>query len=121
MYNIESRRYTGSKAKLAPWIMSLIHKECKGKTFADIFAGTGIIAATAAITLAEPNIPSQVIEGTPERRIVDSSAKTVAAQAGNVTQLTITHIMITKRWQGYYGNVTGTITLDDADNNTMYD
>ena len=27
----------------------------------------------------------------------------------------------TQTWQGYYGNVTGTITLDDANNNTMYD
>jgi len=47
-YNIENRRYTGSKAKLVDWIMSLIHKECTGKTFLDIFAGTGVVAAAAA-------------------------------------------------------------------------
>ncbi len=47
-YKIENRRYTGSKAKLVDWIMSLIKKECKGKTFADIFAGTGVVTAAAA-------------------------------------------------------------------------
>lgn len=47
-YRIENRRYTGSKAKLVEWIMSLIHKECVGKTFLDIFAGTGVVAAAAA-------------------------------------------------------------------------
>lgn len=46
-YKIENRRYTGSKAKLVSWIMSLIRKECKGKIFADIFTGTGVVAAAA--------------------------------------------------------------------------
>ena len=47
-YKIENRRYTGSKAKLVGWIMSLIDKECSGKVFLDIFAGTGVVAAAAA-------------------------------------------------------------------------
>jgi len=47
-YTIANRRYVGCKAKLADWIMSLIHKECHGKVFADIFAGTGVMAATAS-------------------------------------------------------------------------
>jgi len=46
-YKIENRRYTGSKAKLVDWIMSLIKEKCEGKTFFDIFAGTGIVAAEA--------------------------------------------------------------------------
>ncbi|MFA5315814.1 MAG: DNA adenine methylase [Dehalococcoidales bacterium] len=46
-YNISNRRYIGSKAKLSAWIMSLINKECYGKVFLDIFAGTGVIAAAA--------------------------------------------------------------------------
>lgn len=47
-YQIESRRYTGSKAKLGDWILNLISKECEGKTFADIFAGTGVISYLAS-------------------------------------------------------------------------
>ena len=39
-YQIENRRYTGSKAKLGEWILGLISKECEGETFADIFAGS---------------------------------------------------------------------------------
>ncbi len=47
-FKIESRRYTGSKAKLADWIMSLISEHCSGEIFTDIFAGTGVIAAVAS-------------------------------------------------------------------------
>lgn len=46
-FKIENRRYTGSKAKLVEWILSLIKEECKGRVFADIFAGTGVVAAGA--------------------------------------------------------------------------
>jgi len=52
-FQIESRRYTGSKAKLGVWILDLISKECKGKTFADIFAGTGIISHLASKSFQE--------------------------------------------------------------------
>ncbi len=47
VFHIENRRYTGSKAKLSTWILDLITKNCKGDIFADIFSGTGVIAATA--------------------------------------------------------------------------
>ena len=49
------------------------------------------------------------------------TSPTLSAVAGNVTQLTVAGTTVTQTWQGYYGNVTGTITLDDASNNTMYD
>jgi len=47
-YSITNRRYTGSKAKLVEWIMPLINKECQGGVFADIFSGTGVVAAAAS-------------------------------------------------------------------------
>ncbi len=43
------------------------------------------------------------------------------AQAGNLTRLEMHGISQTRTWQGYYGHITGTITLDDAAGNTMYD
>jgi len=46
--NIENRRYIGSKTKLKSWIFSLIEEHCKGETFADIFAGTGIMGVEAS-------------------------------------------------------------------------
>ena len=43
---IWNRRYTGSKYKLVDWISELIDKHCEGQSFCDIFAGTGVVAAT---------------------------------------------------------------------------
>ena len=44
-FNIHNRRYTGSKTKLNIWIESS-DKHCKNySSFADIFAGTGSVAA----------------------------------------------------------------------------
>ncbi|MFH1128951.1 MAG: DNA repair protein RadC [Candidatus Omnitrophota bacterium] len=46
---LQNRRYIGSKHKLIEWIFSIINKECeKGNSFADIFAGTGVVSAVAA-------------------------------------------------------------------------
>jgi hypothetical protein len=45
----------------------------------------------------------------------------VNAQAGNVTQLTITGTAVTTSWQGFYGNITGKIVLADAAGNNFYD
>jgi len=59
------------------------------------------------------------IDATSRRAPVTSP--TLNAIAGNVTQLTVAGTTVTQTWQGYYGNVTGTVTLDDANNNTMYD
>lgn len=42
-------------------------------------------------------------------------------EAGNVTELWINATGITHFWAGFFGNITGVITLDDALNWTMYD
>ncbi len=52
--SIENRRYIGSKAKLLDWIFNIIGQECTGTSFADIFAGTGVVAGRAAKTF--PNL-----------------------------------------------------------------
>jgi adenine-specific DNA-methyltransferase len=44
---LHNRRYIGSKYKLIEWIFSIITKECRGNSFADIFAGTGVVSAVA--------------------------------------------------------------------------
>ncbi len=54
------------------------------------------------------------------RTLPSESNGTIAAQGGNVTQVNIDALTITKSWQGYYGNVTGNIRLDDANNNSFY-
>lgn len=43
-FDIWNRRYTGSKYKLSDWIVSLINDNCRGNSFCELFAGTGIIS-----------------------------------------------------------------------------
>lgn len=43
MFNMYNRRYTGSKYKLMDWIKELIRNNCEGRTFFDVFAGTGVV------------------------------------------------------------------------------
>ena len=43
MFNMYNRRYTGSKYKLMEWIRELVKDNCEGKTFFDVFAGTGVV------------------------------------------------------------------------------
>ena len=77
-------------------------------------------AALAAIAQSQPiSIEGAAIVGS-ERKPADTAGLSIQAQAGNVTQLNVNGSRITSNWQGYYGNVSGEITLDDADSNTLY-
>ncbi len=53
-------------------------------------------------------------------RGIPRAPNSIPAIAGNVTELEISGTSITRSWQGYFGNVSGTITLDDANNHTLY-
>ncbi len=44
----------------------------------------------------------------------------IPALAGNVTEININGFSTTQSWQGYFGNVSGTIQLADAGDNVMY-
>lgn len=54
-----------------------------------------------------------------ERAIADP-ATSISAYAGNVTEVNIFGYSTTQTWQGYFGNVTGTIQLADAADHAMY-
>jgi hypothetical protein len=81
-----------------------------------------VLALFSVVVFAAPQGPTDLGAGTPERReVADTTGGTLEqAQAGNMTPMKINSTRITSRWQGYYGNITGTITLDDANNNTLY-
>jgi ribosomal protein L21E len=79
-----------------------------------------VLALFSVVVFAVPEGPESIERGTSERRTTASSGSLQEAEAGNMTALTINNSAITTRWQGYYGNITGTITLDDAVNNTLY-
>ena len=78
-----------------------------------------LVLAVVIFAAAAP-IPPQTLNQTSSSRRPAKAASSVQAQAGNVTELFINTSTITQGWQGYYGNITGTIVLDDADNNSMY-
>jgi hypothetical protein len=69
---------------------------------------------------ATPEGPNSVLRGDSTRKSLETGGQTQEAEAGNMTSLKISATTITKRWQGFYGNVSGGITLDNADNFTLY-
>jgi hypothetical protein len=74
----------------------------------------------AIIAVAAPNAPTEASILGSTRRNYSVSGVSVSAQAGNVTQLDIQSNQTTTHWQGYYGTVTGEITLDNGKNETLY-
>jgi hypothetical protein len=80
-----------------------------------------MLALFAGFVNATPQGPDNITVSDSGRNSVSTSPITIQAEAGNVTALVITSTRVTQAWQGYYGNITGTITLDDASNNTLYD
>ncbi len=80
-----------------------------------------VFAVAASFVVADPNAPLSTTEiGTSSRNLSGLPAQSVNAIGGNVTEININTISITKSWQGYYGNVSGMVTLQDGSNNTFY-
>jgi hypothetical protein len=75
---------------------------------------------TASIVAGVPSGPNSLTVLN-SGRYGSASAQTVSAIAGNVSELNVNANAITQTWQGYFGNITGTIVLGDANNNTLYD
>lgn len=81
-----------------------------------------LVAFFYATAIEVPMGAQTVTEGY-ESTINDSNypPATQEAYAGNISELTIFGRSQTKHWQGYYGEVSGIIVLDDAQNWTLYD
>lgn len=80
-----------------------------------------LLVGAAGLVLAVPTPPTNVYPlASSSRQLPDVSTTFIDAVGGNVTEINIDALTITKSWQGYYGNVTGNIHLDDAGNNSFY-
>jgi len=69
----------------------------------------------------EPNFPDSLTRLRDE--IFNTSlhsSQSVYATAGNVTELSMFARGMTQSWQGFYGNITGTIELSDGQGNIFY-
>ena len=76
---------------------------------------------TSLVWAADPTAPRSLTASGPSTFIPGSYApQSVNAIAGNITALAIEAVGQTRAWQGYHGNITGSITLDDALNFTFY-
>ena len=82
-----------------------------------------ILAVCSAVyVFGDPAAPTTATASDAQRaNISQYGTKSIPASAGNVTKLTLVGTSVTQTWQGFYGNITGTITLDDASNYTFYD
>jgi hypothetical protein len=83
----------------------------------------GLLAVSfaAALAYAEPVSPTSLTQLSSTTRDLSTLAQqSIGAQGGNVTEINIQALTITKSWQGYYGEVTGVITLQDGTNSTFY-
>jgi len=75
----------------------------------------------ASIVFADPNAPSTLTPITSSARNTSTQpAQSVDARGGNVTEVNIFALTQTRVWQGYYGAITGEITLDNGNNYTFY-
>ncbi len=79
-----------------------------------------VLLALIAFSANQPEGPKNLTIVNASTRAVQPS-QTVAASAGNVSQINIYAYTTTKTWQGYYGNVTGKILLGDASGKVIYD
>ena len=78
-----------------------------------------VLLLNFSLVLSVEPFGAQVTERRSERAPNDT-AQSIFAQAGNVTEMDIIGFSITQSWQGYFGNVSGTITLGDLSDNVLY-
>ena len=76
-----------------------------------------IISSFIAVSALPSGAQTTFVNST---RAPADAAQSAQAQAGNVTELNIFGYSITQSWQGYFGNVTGTIQLADGGDNVFY-
>ncbi|MBN1156161.1 hypothetical protein JXA85_00960 [Candidatus Woesearchaeota archaeon] len=79
----------------------------------------GLVLASFVVLAGPANI-TELKKLDSQRATISATAETDDALAGNVTELLVNMTSITNGWQGYYGNITGEIVLDDASSNSMY-
>jgi hypothetical protein len=77
-----------------------------------------LLTLSFAVFAVEP-FGAQVNPGIGVRAPADTAGNH-SALAGNVTELTLFGYTTTEQWQGYFGNVSGTIQLADSGDHVMY-
>ncbi|HJX06090.1 MAG TPA: hypothetical protein VJ461_05235 [Candidatus Nanoarchaeia archaeon] len=84
-----------------------------------------LFSLLTALVLADSDYPYPVRTITPGASSRANLSRYVPANltnvmAGNITEINLSAISSTKAWAGYYGEITGTITLEDAAGYVFY-
>ena len=78
------------------------------------------VSISVFVFAATPEGPT-TLDVTESSRRIAAPTDSEVAYAGNISHMVIEGTTVTQTWQGYVGNITGTITLDDSLNYTLYD
>ena len=79
-----------------------------------LFSGISLVFGVQAPSLLTPGQSSRM------NYSYGGSGTSLFAQAGNVTQLDLSGKQVTSHWAGFYGNVSGSMTLEDSTGNVFY-
>ena len=85
-----------------------------------LMAVIAIMALTIVGTVFAQPVGTGTLNPTSSTRGTDASAGQLDAQGGNVTNVDIDAWSITSKWAGFYGDITGAISLEDGSGNTFY-
>ena len=80
-----------------------------------------VVVLTFVFVSADPDPTGATLDSGPSSRGTESNPQFTEAQAGNVTALNINFTKITDIWQGFFGNVSGEIVLENSAGNNFYD
>lgn len=96
----------------------MFKKRICGKDNLVIITIIGIIISQIYLTTSLPN--GATIDIKQSSTAQSDGTTSVAAIAGNVTEININGVTVTQSWQGYFGNITGGFVLSDASGNNLY-
>lgn len=91
----------------------------KTKTISLVLVVCMLMASMSFFVIATPN-GVVITPGTSTGKGTNPAGQDTNAIAGNVTELTIDSNTTTQSWQGYYGNISGSVGLKDSSDNVMY-
>src|SRR3989338_6827626 len=98
----------GRKTKKVVRMSKLLRRFFVFSVFSALLA---LVFAAVASAQTVPH-PPVITVGEGGKYISTPSGLALPAVAGNVTNLVVTDVSVTQFWQGYFGNVTCTITFD---------
>lgn len=78
-----------------------------------------LVLCAVAVIASEPD-GATITPGTPQTK-TPTNASSIVAQGGNVTPANLAATSKTKSWQGFWGNVSGNLTLEDNTGDLFYD